>query len=407
MPNFTPVHTPWALNVNSSFFKNIPEITQFVSVINKDNFIAAPDDWIIVIADIRNSTKAVDNGKYKDVNMIGGAVICAVKNATENHDWPFVFGGDGATLLIEPSARPRVEAALVRTRTMARDEFGLELLIGFVPVKDMLERNTEVLVARYEVSPGNSLAQFGGGGVELAEKIIKSKTETSRYVVSDYSLEGMPDLNGLSCRWEPLKTQKGKIVCILVKAQATDFQHIQSIFSDFLAKLAIALGTGLDQASPVTKQSMHFTWPPKGLIAEAKMTRGDRSFWSRLIELYVKSFIQFILERFDLDAAGYNAPIYREELRNSSDYCKFDEVLKMVLDCTEEQAQNIESLLQTMHADGVIDFGFFATEQALMTCLLFDLEASQHVHFVDGDNGGLYYASRDLKQHLASSDTNQ
>ncbi len=154
--------------MNSSFFKTIPKVTQFVSVIDKDNFIAAPDDWIIVIANIRNSTKAVDNGKHKDVNTISGAVICAVKNATENRDWPFVFGGDGATLLIEPSARPRVEAALMRTRTMAQEEFGLELLIDSVPVKDMLGRNTEVLVASYEVSPGNSLAQFGGGGLELA-----------------------------------------------------------------------------------------------------------------------------------------------------------------------------------------------------------------------------------------------
>ena len=73
-----------------------------MGVIDERNFFPAPDDWVIVITDIRSSSTAVAEGRYKDVNMMGGAAICAVQNATGSRDWPFVFGGDGATLLIAP-----------------------------------------------------------------------------------------------------------------------------------------------------------------------------------------------------------------------------------------------------------------------------------------------------------------
>lgn len=388
--------------MDSEFFNNIPKITQFNDVIEEQNFSPAPIDWLIVIADISSSTEAVVKGKYKDVNMIGGAVICAVQNATGIRDWPFVFGGDGATVLIEPSARSSVEAALVRTRTLAKDEFNLDLRIGFVPVKDVCDRGAAVLVARYEVSPEHCLAQFGGGGVEMAEKMVKSEKTSEMYAVPNYSLQGLPDLSGLSCRWEALQSQKGMILCLLLKPRGIDFQHKQLTISDFLSKLAGIIGSEFDQASPVTTNSLRFSWPPKGLAAEAKATRADRSYTRKKIELYIKSFIQWVLDRFDLTAGDYNAPIYRQELKNNSDFCKFDDVLRMVLDCSVEQAAQIRIILERMHAADEIDYGVFETERALMTCLLFDLKSSQHIHFIDGDNGGFHSASIELKEQLAS-----
>lgn len=384
--------------MSSDFFKQIPRTTRFVGVIDEENFYPAPNDWIIVIADIRGSTKAVSEGRYKDVNMIGGSAICAVQNATGCRDWPFVFGGDGATLLIAPEERDVVEAALVRTRSLARDEFELDLRIGFVPVGDVLELGTDVLVARYEVTPGNSFAMFGGGGVELADELIKNADTSPRYAVPEYTLPGMPDLTGLSCRWEALGTQKGSILCLLVRPLADDFQHKQSVLSAFLESLTEIIGDELSQASPVTASALRFRWPPKGLAAEAKATRANRSYWSRVIELYAKTFVQWILERYNLRGGGYDGATYRDELRKNSDYCKFDDMLRMVLDCTADQVSRIRLLLEDMQSRGEVDFGVFETEHAQITCLLFDLESSQHLHFVDGTEGGFYAASKALKK---------
>ena len=155
--------------VTSDFFNKIPKITQFIGVMDERNFSPAPNDWLIVIADVRSSTEAVAAGRYKDVNMIGGAVICAVQNATGTRDWPFVFGGYGATLLIEPNAKSSVEAALVRTRSLARDEFDLDLRIAFVPVGDVCEHGSDVLVARMRYRP---------------ETVWRSSDPVSTYILS-------------------------------------------------------------------------------------------------------------------------------------------------------------------------------------------------------------------------------
>jgi len=58
-----------------------------------------PDDWFIVTCDLRDSTKAIGAGLYQDVNLIGAACISATKTAIP-YDFPFVFGGDGASLLL-------------------------------------------------------------------------------------------------------------------------------------------------------------------------------------------------------------------------------------------------------------------------------------------------------------------
>jgi hypothetical protein len=37
-----------------------------------------------------------------------------------------------------------------------------------------------------------------------------------------------------------------------------------------------------------------------------------------------------------------------------------------------------------------------------MTCLLFSLEDSRHIHFIDGADGGFTYAAKGLKAQLAA-----
>ena len=70
----------------------------------------------------------------------------------------------------------------------------------------------------------------------------------------------------------------------------------------------------------------------------------------------------------------------------------------MVLDCTKQQSLEISQLLRARHEAGDIDSGMFEVEQALMTCLLFDLDDGHHLHFIDGDAGGFWRAALEFKQ---------
>ncbi len=55
---------------------------------------------MVGVADVVQSTKAIAENRYKAVNMAGAAVIVSITNALDGRDFPFVFGGDGASFAV-------------------------------------------------------------------------------------------------------------------------------------------------------------------------------------------------------------------------------------------------------------------------------------------------------------------
>src|SRR5437868_12828593 len=84
------------------FYGSIPVFRGFTSLMDPALYAPLPDDWSIGVADIVDSTKAIAAQRYKAVNMAGAAVIAAVTNALEGREFPFVFGGDGASFAVAP-----------------------------------------------------------------------------------------------------------------------------------------------------------------------------------------------------------------------------------------------------------------------------------------------------------------
>ena len=84
------------------FYGTIPVFRGFDSLMDPALYTPLPDDWSIGVADIVESTKAIAEARYKAVNMAGAAVIAAVTNALEGREFPFVFGGDGASFAVSP-----------------------------------------------------------------------------------------------------------------------------------------------------------------------------------------------------------------------------------------------------------------------------------------------------------------
>ena len=77
------------------FYAQLPLFTRFEDVTHPENYSPLPDDWVILIADVVGSTKAIDSGRYKDVNVVGASAIIAVLNAAGDIVVPYTFGGDG------------------------------------------------------------------------------------------------------------------------------------------------------------------------------------------------------------------------------------------------------------------------------------------------------------------------
>ncbi len=65
---------------DSQFYETVPSFERFAGVADPANYAPLPDSWSIATADIVNSTKAIEQGKYKAVNMAGASVIAAIIN---------------------------------------------------------------------------------------------------------------------------------------------------------------------------------------------------------------------------------------------------------------------------------------------------------------------------------------
>jgi len=386
---------------SAGFYGRLAPCETYEAVGDIGRFHPLPDDWYVVVADIRDSTPAIAAGRYKDVNMIGAACIVATLNAVPNVDIPFVFGGDGATLALPRALLQPITAILRQTRALAAAELGFDLRVGAVAVGDLRARGEDVLAAKLRVGDANYLAMFAGGGVALADRLIKDDFDGTAGYAIVAPAEGTPDLEGLSCRWEPLASMRGRMVNLLVRATAIDVAAAAQVYRDVVAALDEIMAADPLAGRPVRQENMRLRWPPRGLGLEAGLTRGGGSKLARLCRIGLQSFIQGLLERFDLSAGDYNAPVYRAELRQNTDYRRFDGTLRLVLDCSDEELHAITALLDRMHDAGTICYGLHTAGSALMTCVVFNLAEKRHLHFVDGVDGGFAVAAKGLKAQLA------
>ncbi|MCA9449713.1 MAG: DUF3095 family protein, partial [Candidatus Omnitrophica bacterium] len=221
----------------ADFYSELRSFDNFRGISNDANFLPVPPDWRVVLTDVKGSTVAIEAGRYKDVNTIGAAAIAVSRHAMRGRDFPYVFGGDGATMLIPPDEFDRVTEALIGLKRLSREKFGFQLRVGAVEVGELTHEGTILEVAKFEIGQGRCVAFFRGGAVTLAEKKIKG--DTARYEL--YEPLGRPELpvelKGLSCRWNPIPNKSGKMLSILVVAKSSDPAHTYRIILDGLDRI--------------------------------------------------------------------------------------------------------------------------------------------------------------------------
>jgi hypothetical protein len=380
------------------FYRDLTPFDRFSDVVDLAAYAPVPADWVVMIADVQGSTEAIRQGRYKDVNMVGAAAIIAVLNVCGDVEVPFVFGGDGGTLVVPGSIRDAAYEALRGLQNASESMFGLALRVGAFAVSDLRAGGDDVRIRKYELSPGNYLAMFAGGGLERADSLLKDPAFAEPDTPSNSNAN--PDLEGLSCRWEPLVPKGGRMMSLMVQGRRGDPRAEAALLSQVLAAITGILGHDLTESAPASTFSMRFKWPPKGLRLEARASVGEQGYLRRYLAVLTSSLIQFWCERFDRKAGNYDAPAYRAELRANTDYRKYDGVLRTVLDVTPEQAAAIEQYLEREYRAGRLVYGLHLADKAMMTCLLFDLGKSEHVHFIDGADGGFAMAAAGFKSRL-------
>ena len=120
-------------STNDDFYRTAPTFRDFRLVADEFSFSPLPEDWLIGVADVEQSTKAIHDKRYKAVNMAGAAVIAAIANAIGGREFPFVFGGDGASFAVSPADAGIARQALAETATWVREDLDLTLRVGWYP----------------------------------------------------------------------------------------------------------------------------------------------------------------------------------------------------------------------------------------------------------------------------------
>jgi hypothetical protein len=371
------------------FYESVPVFDRFTGIVDPARYQPLPDDWMLGLADVVQSTKAIRENRYKAVNMAGAAVIAAMANALSNRDFPFVFGGDGASFAVPPADAALASAELAATAAWVRDELGLTLRTALVPVRDVRQHGFAVDVARFAPSRNLSYAMFSGGGLAWAEAAMKR----GAYAIAPGPPGARPDLAGLSCRFSEIPATHGTILSLLVlpvgRADAT--------FRRLITELLDLIEGSPDASRPVA-DSATLRWPPPGLELEVRATRragGSLALYRLLV--MIKCAASYLVLRFRIRVGSFVPATYMRQLVDNSDFRKYDDALRMVIDCTPALARVIEARLSAAAAAGIARYGLHQQDRAMMTCFTPSALRSDHVHFIDGALGGYAMAASALK----------
>ena len=140
--------------------------------------------------------------------MAGAAVIVALTNALQHRDFPFVFGGDGASFAVSPSDATLARDALAATAAWVKEELDLTLRTGLVPVAAVRAHGADVRLARFAASDNIVLAMFSGGGLAWTDAAMKR----GEFAVPPAPPGTRPAISGLSFRFDDIPASRGLIL---------------------------------------------------------------------------------------------------------------------------------------------------------------------------------------------------
>ena len=107
----------------------------------------------------------------------------------------------------------------------------------------------DVRVARYAPSANVTYAMFAGGGLAWAEAVMKR----GEFAVAPAPTDTMPDLSGLSCRFEEIPAARGMIIAAVVLPEpGAATSAVRTVIEEIVA-LAVS---SPQQASPMPARAI-------------------------------------------------------------------------------------------------------------------------------------------------------
>ncbi|HEV7782437.1 MAG TPA: DUF3095 domain-containing protein [Chitinophagaceae bacterium] len=377
---------------NDQFYTRLPvnQISLSELLTEAHLFFRIPDNWHVLITDVKGSTKAVADGLHETVNLVATGSIVAVLNIAykANLTVPFFFGGDGATFIVPPALLDEVMKALLLHRKNTLQNFNLSLRVGHVSVENIYAHEHELRISKLKTAELFSIPVLLGNGLSYAERIIKGE---------DYLLEPPPptqeelDLSGMQCRWDKIKPPGNydEVVSLLVIAQQGVKQA--EAFKKVIDQLDRIYGD-TQKRKPITISKLKLKATLKKIGSEMRVRLGGYKPLY-LIRNWLATLIGTLYFRTK------KGKTYLAQLVDMSDTLVIDGKINTVISGSVKQREQLETALNEIEAAGLIRYGIFVSKESVMSCYVRSMDQN-HIHFVDGSEGGYTKAAGVLKSKL-------
>jgi Protein of unknown function (DUF3095) len=377
---------------NDLFYSRLPvnEIPLSDLLMEEHLFFKVPGNWQVVITDVKNSTRALQEGLYETVNLVATGSIVAVLNIVykANLTIPFFFGGDGATFILPPGMFDAAMQALLLHRENTKNSFNLDLRVGSVPVAEIYEDGHELNIGKLKTSQLFAIPVLLGDGLNYAEKKIKGP---------DYIFAATPktdedlDLSGMQCRWDRIKPPANNFEVISLLVTARNGVKQSAAFKKVMDKVDKIYGEAqIRKPISIDKLKLKTTLAKIGLEMRVRMG-GFKLFY--LLTTRIKGWLGIYYFRTK------KGKLYLNNLVDMSDTLVIDGKINTVISGTAQQREQLEAALNEIENDGDIFYGLFVSKESVMSCYVRNMN-DKHVHFVDGSEGGYTKAATVLKKKL-------
>ena len=144
-------------------------------------------------------------------------------------------------------------------------------------------------------------------------------------------------MKGLSCRWNAIPNKRGCVMSLLVLVRNP---NLVEVYDAVIEELKVVYDGKIDDANPVNTEAMDYK--SLGRILEDER-RDHASVWSFRIVLRLAEILAAVaIFRLGLPPLIFNKESYRKSMRVHSDFRKFDDMLRMIIDCSQDQAEHGE-----------------------------------------------------------------
>ncbi|TXD46032.1 DUF3095 family protein [Polaribacter sp. IC073] len=360
---------------------------------DESGFSEIPNTWHVVVVDIKNSTKAINEGKHQQVNLTATGAIISVLNTIrkekKNIEIPYFFGGDGATFIIPTLLLKKVTLVLENYSLHIKRNVNLTLRVGHVSIQDLVDQKANLKIVKHQLTEQLAIPIVLGNGLKKAEEIIKS---TFIEIDSDGFKEHLLNLEGMECRWKEINpTQnKKKVICLLLDAVKETDQ--KDVYRAILTKMDAIFGT-FNKRQPIKSNNLKLNFSISKIWKEMKISIANKSF------LYLlKNWIATLVGKWYFNMSE-NGKQYLHQIGQLSHTFMLDGMINTIFTAEQSKINLFVAYLNQLEKENKIIYGIHVTHASIMSCYVLDRK-TKHAHFVDGTEGGYTSAAKMFKTKL-------